>query len=50
LSYGEVACRRQGEIMRSLTTTPQQDRPDADEIADALFKRLQESGVDMRGK
>ena len=48
LSYGEVACQRQGEIIRGLAMTRQQaTRPDANEIADALFKRLRESGVDM---
>jgi integrase len=48
LSYGEVACPRQGEIIRSLATAPQQaTQPGADEIADALFKRLRESGVDV---
>jgi len=31
--------------------TPQQSmQPDANEIADALFRRLRESGVDMRAK
>ncbi|MGA2160394.1 MAG: hypothetical protein ABSG90_14425 [Dehalococcoidia bacterium] len=48
LSYGEVACQRQGEIIRGLATTPQQAmQPDADEIADVLFKMLRESGVGM---
>jgi integrase len=38
LSYGEVACQRQGEIIHDLATAPQQaTQPDADEIADALF-------------
>ena len=51
LSYGEVACHREGEIICGLATTPQQAvQPDADESADALFKRLREPGVDMRSK
>jgi len=51
LSYGEVRCRRQGKIIRCLAMPPQQERqPDTDEIADALFKRLKESGVNMRSK
>ncbi len=51
LSYGEVACHRQGEIIRGLATTPQLVmQPDADEIADAVFKRLRGSGVDTKGK
>ncbi len=36
---------------RQAAMTPQQAmQPDANEIADALFKRLRESGVDMRAK
>jgi integrase len=51
LSYGEVACERQGDIIRGLAMTPQQAmQPDANEIADALVKRLRESGVDMQAK
>jgi integrase len=51
LSYGEITCQRQGEIMRGLSMKPQQAmQPDAKEIADVLFKRLLESGVDMRDK
>jgi hypothetical protein len=50
LSYGEVACQRQGEIIRGLAmTTPQATQPDANEIAEALFKRLRESGVGRAG-
>ena len=46
LSYGEVAYQRQGEIIRGLAMRPRQAaQPDANEIADALFKRLRESGV-----
>jgi len=50
LSYGEVACQRQGEIIRGLATPQQAIQPDANEIADAVFKRLRASGVDMQGK
>ncbi len=50
LSYGEVACQRQGEIIRGLATPQQATKPDANEIADAVFKRLRESGVDMQAK
>jgi integrase/recombinase XerC len=49
LSYGEVACQRQGEIILGLATPQQAMQPDANEIADALFKRLRESG-DMHAK
>jgi integrase len=50
LSYGEVAYQRQGEIIRGLAAPQQATQPDANEIADALFKRLRESGVGMQGK
>lgn len=50
LSYGEVACQRQGEIIRGLATQQQAMQPDADKIADAVFKRLHESGVGMQAK
>ncbi len=50
LSYGKVACQRQGEIIRGLAAPQQSIQPDANEIAEAVFKRLRESGVDMRAK
>ena len=50
LSYGEVACQRQGEIIRGLAAPQQAMQSDANEIAEAVFKRLHESGVDMRAK
>jgi integrase len=50
LSYGEVACQRQGEIIRGLATPQQAMQSDANEIADAVFKKLRESGVDMQAK
>jgi len=50
LSYGKVACQRQGEIIRGLAAPQQAMQPDANEIAEAVFKRLRESGVDMRAK
>jgi integrase len=51
LSYGKVACQHQGEIIRGLATAPQQAmQPDANEIAEALFKKLRDSDVDMRAK
>jgi len=42
LSYGEVACQRQGEIIRDLAKPQRSMRvdADADEIAEAVFKRL----------
>jgi len=44
LSYGEVACMRQGEIIRELTNPQKNISTDADEIAEALFKRLNNVG------
>lgn len=50
MSYGAVACDRQGEILRGLAT-PQQATPSgADEIAEAVFKRFRDSGLDMQAK
>lgn len=44
-SYGEVACRRQGEIIRNLAA-PQRSIPaDVEMIAEAVCKRLQCSGM-----
>jgi integrase len=47
LSYGSVACDRQGEILRGLTTPQQVAQPGANEIADAVFTRLRDAGVNM---
>jgi integrase len=47
LSYGEVACRRQGEIIRGLAAPQQAVQSDADAFADAVFRKLRDSGVDM---
>lgn len=40
LSYGEVACQRQGEIIRGLATPQQAMQSGADEIAEAVFKKF----------
>jgi integrase len=45
LSYGEVACHRQGEIIRNLVTPQRSISTDADEIAEAIFKKLNPSIV-----
>jgi len=50
LSYGEVGCQRQGEIIKSLAKPQSSMQTDANEIAEAVFKRLRESGVDMRAE
>jgi len=48
LSYGEVGCQRQGEIIQGLATSQTAMQSDANEIAEAVYKRLRESGVDVR--
>lgn len=40
LSYGEVACQRQGEIIRGLATPQQAMQFGADEIAEAVFEKM----------
>lgn len=46
-SYGKISRQRQAEIIRSLATPQQQAQTDANEIADAVVKKLRDSGVDM---
>ena len=45
LSYGEVACQRQGDIIRELATPLGAKQTDADEIAKAVIKQLGMVGV-----
>lgn len=40
LNYGEVACQRQGEIIRCLSK-PQKEKSDPNDIADTILKRIQ---------
>jgi integrase len=47
LSYGEVACHRQGEIIRNLAMPHRSVSTDADEIAEAVYKKLHSSGMDV---
>lgn len=48
LSYGEVACQRQGEIIRDLATPKRAVPTDAaDEIAEAVYKKFRSFGVDV---
>jgi integrase len=49
-SYGEVPYQRQGEIMRGLATPHRAAHSDANEIAEALFKKFRDSGVEMQVK
>jgi hypothetical protein len=46
-SYGEVPCQRQGEIIRGLATPREAGQSEANEIAEAVVKKLRDSGVDM---
>lgn len=46
-SYGEVACQRQGEIIRGLASPQLTMQSGADEFADAVLKKLRGSGVDV---
>ena len=50
INYGEVTCQRQGEIIRDLAMPQQAMQPDAKEIVEEMFKRLSESGFDIRAK
>ena len=50
LSYGEVACQRQGEIIRGLATARQAGSSGANEIAEAVFQRFRDSGVNIQEK
>jgi integrase len=43
LSYGEVAGRRQGQILRDLANPRVAIRSNADEVAEAVFRKLQAS-------
>jgi integrase len=48
VSYGAVARDRQGEILRALATPQQPVQSGANEIAEALFQKFRDSGLDMR--
>ncbi len=47
-SYGEVACLRQGEIIRNLATPQKPVSTSADEIAEAFYKKLESLGIDVK--
>ena len=50
LSYGQVAGRRQGEIMRSVAMPQFTMQPDVSELAKALARELRDSGIGTAGK
>ena len=47
-SYGEVACDRQGEIIRCLATPQEAAQSSVNELADALFRKIRDCGADMQ--
>ncbi len=48
VSYGEVACQRQGEILQELTIDKDMENSQANDVAEILLKKLQEAGVSLR--
>jgi len=48
VSYGEVACQRQGEIIRNLATPQRSASQDVDEIAEAVYKKLRSLDMDVK--
>jgi integrase len=46
LSYGQVADRRQGEIIRGLATPQLAVQPDVNELAKALVREMRDSGME----
>ena len=50
LSYGEVACQRQGEIIGGLATAQQAGSSGANEITEAVFQRFRDFGVNIQEK
>lgn len=49
-SYGEVTCQRQREIILGLAKPQQAAQSDADDIAEAVLRKLRDSGLDMQGR
>ena len=47
LSYGEVACQRQGEIIRDLAMPPKTIQMHSNKIREEVFKGLRRAGVDV---
>ena len=45
LSYGNVACNRQGEIIRGLEQSQEKTQPDAFAILEEAFRRLRDSRI-----
>lgn len=47
MSYGKVPTERQGEIIRGLAGTQQSGQAGAEDIAEAVFKKLQSAGASL---
>jgi integrase len=45
LSYGKVACRRQGKIIRDLAKPQKAEKSDAEKIAEAVYNKFHSSGM-----
>ena len=50
LSYGEVACQRQGDIIKGLGSPKSTMQSEANQFAEVVLTRLRESGIDVVGK
>jgi hypothetical protein len=50
MSYGAVACDRQGDILRGLASQQQPVQSGANEIAEALFQKFRDFGLDVQVK
>jgi integrase len=50
LNYGSVAYDRQGEIIRGMAAPRQAVQSEADHIAEAVFRRLRGSGVNIQAQ
>lgn len=48
LSYGEVACQRQGEIIRDLATPQQAAQSEVNALAKAIAREMRSSGVEIQ--
>jgi integrase len=48
VSYGAVACDRQGQILRGLVNPQQRVQLGADEIAEAILQKFRDSGLGVR--
>ena len=46
-SYGEVGCLRQGEIMQALARPQKENKSEAEEVAEAVFRKLCGTGVSL---